>query len=556
MDLDVWSVWLSRADRERTSEQWLQVFSGDDEESETDDQAESVASSDQPELPEVTIDFDRLWERAELLVSLQGDEGRPVVTPDGKRILFTATDEDDVDLWSVRFDGEDVERLTSDGREPTDLQFVEDGKELFYLDDGGTIRRTAVDGTDGDPVPFAARYEIDLRSERSVVFDEVWRALDANFYDPQFHGVDWPQQRETYRPWALSASHDADFADVVNLMLGELNASHMGYYPRGRGAASTGEQTGWIGVVFDPAAGGPGLLVSNVLPDSPATRTDVGLAAGDRLLGVDGRQVTADTNVFELFVDTVGRRVPILFRTSGGEQRRAVLEPVSGAELRRLRYEQWVRERREMVDAWSDGRLGYIHVQGMNIPSFEEFERGLYAAAHGRDGLLIDVRSNGGGWTTDYLMTVLSVRRHAYTVPRGADPGERAYPTAERLPLGTAWTKPAAAICNEDSYSNAEIFSHAFTTLDRGPLVGSPTFGAVISTGGTRLINGGWVRLPFRGWYVAGSGVNMEKQGARPDVVVWQPPDEDGARDRDTQLERAVRVLLDNLETDPRAGQW
>jgi tricorn protease len=556
-DLDLWSVWLSRADAERSPEQWLQVFNGGDEpESDDDDDSGDEDASDAPELPEVVIDFDRLWERAEMLVSLQGDEGRPLVTPDGKRVLFTATDEEDVDLWSVRFDGEDVTRLTTGGRQPTDLQFGPDGKDLFYLDGDGTVRRTAVDGTDGDPVPFTARYDVDLRAERAAVFDEVWRALDANFYDPDFHGVDWPAQREIYRPWALAASHDADFSDVVNLMLGELNASHMGYYPRGRGEQPVGEQTGWIGVVFDAEDPGPGVLIAEVLPDSPAARIDVGLEAGDRLLAVGGREIATDTNVFELFADTIGERVPIAFRTADGSQRRAVVVPESGTAQRRLRYEQWVRERRALVDEWSGGRLGYIHVQGMNIPSFEEFERGLYAAAHDREGLVIDVRSNGGGWTTDYLMTVLSVRRHAYTVPRGANPDARAYPTAERLPLGTAWTRPAAALCNEDSYSNAEIFSHAFRTLGRGPLVGSPTFGAVISTGGTRLLNGGWVRLPFRGWYVAGSDVNMEKQGAQPDVVVWQPPSEDGAHAEDTQLARTVEVLLSGLASDPRAGQW
>ncbi|MEJ2189747.1 MAG: S41 family peptidase [Acidobacteriota bacterium] len=139
-------------------------------------------------------------------------------------------------------------------------------------------------------------------------------------------------------------------------------------------------------------------------------------------------------------------------------------------------------------------------------------------------------------------------------MPRDADPGIRAYPQG-RLPLA-AWTRPAAALCNEDSYSNAEIFSHAFKSLDRGPLVGWPTFGAVISTGGTRLLNGAWVRLPFRGWFVAPTGANMELNGAVPDVLVAHPPAEDGSAVKDTQLARAVEVLLADLETDPRAGAW
>jgi tricorn protease len=307
--------------------------------------------------------------------------------------------------------------------------------------------------------------------------------------------------------------------------------------------------------VFDPSAGGPGIAVAEVLPDSPAAHTDVTLVPGDRLLTIDGHEIGGNTNVYEHFVDTVGQRVRAAVLGTDGSERSVILRPVSYSAHRQLRYAEWVRQRRRLVDEWSDGRLGYLHIQGMSIPSFEVFERDLHAAAHGKEGLIIDVRSNGGGWTTDFLMGVLMVQRHAYTVPRGADPDVRAYPTSERL-LVSAWTRPAATLCNEDSYSNAEIFSHAFQTLGRGPLVGSPTFGAVISTGGMPLIDGGWVRLPGRGWYVAGSGVNMEKQGAQPDVVVWQPPVEDSSATLDTQLETAVRVRLDGIEEDPRYGAW
>ena len=111
-------------------------------------------------------------------------------------------------------------------------------------------------------------------------------------------------------------------------------------------------------------------------------------------------------------------------------------------------------------------------------------------------------------------------------------------------------------LCNEDSYSNAEIFSHAFKTLGRGKLVGTPTFGAVISTGGTTMINGAHVRLPLRGWYVAGSGVNMELNGAVPDVVVEQPPAEDRPATGSRGFRRPVDVLLSELATDPRRDAW
>jgi tricorn protease len=385
-----------------------------------------------------------------------------------------------------------------------------------------------------------------------VVIDEAWRALDRWFYDPNFHGVDWPAQLEKYRPWALEASSEDDFSDVVNLMIGEINASHMGYYPR---RAADGETTGFIGAFFDPTAGGPGMLVREVLPDAPAARHDVNLAAGERILRVNGHGIEPSDNIYRHFADTVGQRVQLQITGADGTTRTATVVPITSQEQAELRYRQWVRQRRELTREYSDDRLGYIHIQGMDLPSFEEFERGLYAAAEGKEGLVIDVRSNGGGWTTDYLLTALMVERHAYTVPRASNPDERAYPTAERL-LTSAWTRPAVTLCNEDSYSNAEIFSHAFKTLGRGELVGMPTFGAVISTDGTTVMNGALVRLPMRGWYVAGSGVNMELNGAVPDVIVEQPPAEDSSAAEDTQLRRAVEVLLNELPNDPRRDAW
>jgi tricorn protease len=551
---DVWGVWLTRADHERTSSQWLKVFNqnvGNDKKKEKNGETEK-----EPGLPHVTIDFERLWERVEQITDLKGNEGRAKTSADGKKIIFTAEHEGDEDLYSVDWNGDNLSRLTKGDTEPEQYLFDSKGKSIFYLDGKGRIKRVGADGKPGDPIPFTARYEIDSRLERATVFDEAWRALNLNFYDPDFHGVDWPAQREKYRPWALAASTSADFSDVVNLMLGELNASHMGYYPPGtRGATRvTGDSTGWIGVAYDPAAGGPGLLVSEVLPDSPAWRTDVRIEKGERLLAINGTAVEANINVFGLFVDTVDQRTQLRVLGIDGVERTVVIKPISVRQLRQLRYEEWVRERRRLTEEWSGGRLGYVHIQGMNTPSFEEFERMLFAAANGKEGLLIDVRFNGGGRTTDYVMAVLMVQRHAYTVPRGADPSIRAYPQS-RLPLA-AWTRPAAVLCNEQSYSNAEIFSYAFQTLERGPVIGWPTFGAVISTGGIRTLDGATVRLPGRGWFVAGTGVNMENNGAVPDVQIAQPPAEDRSATEDTQLRRAVEVLLANLESDPRTGAW
>ena len=190
---------------------------------------------------------------------------------------------------------------------------------------------------------------------------------------------------------------------------------------------------------------------------------------------------------------------------------------------------------------WSGGRIGYAHIAGMDQGSLDEFERDLFAAADGKKGLIIDVRNNGGGWTADRLLASITAKFHAYTVPRGQDPAiHDGYPQ-DRLFI-RRYTLPINMLCNEKSFSNAEITAHAFKTLKRGTLVGQQTYGGVISTGGTRLIDGTTVRLPGRGWYLP-DGTDMENNGAMPDLVVPQTP-EDESQDTDAQLKAAVDDLL------------
>lgn len=235
-----------------------------------------------------------------------------------------------------------------------------------------------------------------------------------------------------------------------------------------------------------------------------------------------------------------------------GTNREVIIRPTSS--LRRALYEEWVAEQKRLTEEYSNGQLGYIHIQGMNIPSYERFERELTASGYGKKGVVIDVRFNGGGSTTDMLMTILNTRQHAYTVPRGAASSLEkenkkfvdTYPFSERLPT-PALMKPSIALCNENSYSNAEIFSHAYKTLGVGTLVGKPTFGAVISTGSYGLMNGSRVRMPFRAWYVKATEENMEHGPAVPDIIVENTPD-GKANGQDLQLKKAVETLLKEME--------
>jgi tricorn protease len=371
------------------------------------------------------------------------------------------------------------------------------------------------------------------------------RQVDGIVDDPAFHGHDWTASLAKWRPIALEASTREDFDEMVNWMLGEMNSSHMGFTGGGPGPTDPAEtdvtRTGELGVLWDEAFAGPGRRVREVLPESPAARAISRLRPGDVVLAVDGRAVADERNWDRLLAGTVEQETLLRVQGADGAERELTIRP--SASLARPLYERAIRAARARTEEAGGGRLGYVHVEAMGTGSLLDFERALAEAGAGKDCLLIDVRENGGGWTTDMMLTMLMGRDHAITVPRGGGEG---YPQ-DRL-IFARWDKPVVVLCNENSYSNAEIFSWAIRTLQRGPLVGKRTYGAVISTGGAGLLDGSFVRIPFRGWYVNdGTRTNMELNGCPPDHGVEILP-QDYAAGLDRQLEKAIGVGLELLD--------
>lgn len=542
-DADIWFAWLNKADWERTKEEWKRAGEVEDEKDE-----------DTPVV--VKIDAEGIYERLVQVTAAPGDESDLLFSKDGETIYYVTSGggrqelKVDENLYSIKWDGKDRKELMGGGQSPKDLALTEDGKSMYALTKGGKLVKVDIKAAKSEALSATAKMEVDIMGERDQMFEEAWRTLDKGFYDPDFHGQDFDALKAKYKPFALQASTLEDFQEVFNLMLGQLNASHMGMYRVANPKETQKDKTGLIGAELKPAHNG--VEVTTIVPDSPADKSASKLAVGDKIIAVGPEAIAAGTNFYSLMNDTGDTPVLLTVLSAAGASREVVIWPVTS--LRTELYDAWVKERRRLTEQYSDGQLGYLHIQGMNWTSFERFERELMAAGYGKKGIVIDVRYNGGGWTTDYLMTVLSARQHAYTIPRGASDNLEAehlqykdkYPFGERYPLA-AWTKPAVTICNESSYSNAEIFSHAFKTLDRGTLVGKATFGAVISTGGRTLIDGALVRLPFRAWYVKATEENMELGPAVPDVAVDNPPAYK-ALGIDPQLEKSVEVLLGEME--------
>ncbi len=482
------------------------------------------------------------YRRLRRVTSMRGSEGGVEFVSGGERLAFSGAGggTESEGIYTVRWDGDDLKRIAG----PASIDGVSIDGQNLVLRSSGQARLQPVGGGASKAAPLSEQLVIDRQAWNLARFDEAARVLGDTFYiDPSEKGLDWAEVTAAYRELAGKAFTPSELAWVVNRLFGELNASHLGMRVAGDGGGPSLPQ-GRIGTLLEAAEGG--FRVAEVLPGSPAERTATPLLAGDRIVAVEFSPLQSGETLEQRLAGRVGRETAITIRRpapagDGEIELDALLVPVSAGELRNLLYEETQRRNAALVEEWSGGRLGYTHVRAMNQTSLEEFERDLFAAAEGREGLLIDVRNNGGGSTADRLLASIMVRPHAYTIPRGAARDRTdAYPQ-DRLFI-QRYTRPVAMLCNEKSFSNAEILSHAFKTLRRGPLVGMPTYGGVISTGSHRLVDGSTIRIPFRGWYLP-DGTDMENHGAVPDLLVPQTPEDESAG-FDRQLRAAVDALL------------
>ena len=537
IDYDVWMVWLKKEDWEQSK---IDRENGDYYE-EKDDDNDNKKKKKKKVI--VSIDKDRIFDRLNRITRLPDDENGGMFSPDSKYVYYSATNPstNNRSFFKVKLDGSSPKAI----KETSRVERVADIDGKFYFTSGGRLKELNPDGDKITSFSHVAKYNEDFVAINQQIYLEGTRVLTMGFYDPNFHDYNWRSLVKKYKPLALKASTEQDYSFVYNLLLGQLNASHMGY--RAESSERTNnDNIGLLGIEVKNIL--EGVQVEYLLKNSVADKSKVNLKVGDIITAVNHKLISKNTNFYSLLKNSKNEEV-LLTKSNGKD----VVIRTSNS-LRTLQYEAWVDSRRELVKKYSNGLLGYIHIRGMNAPSFESFERELKASGYDKKGIVIDVRYNGGGWTTDRLMAVLNVDQHAYTIPRGAannlqkenNKFQANYPFNERAILSVN-TKPTVALCNENSYSNAEIFSHAYKNLGLGKLVGQPTFGAVISTGGYGLSKG-YVRMPFRAWYVKKSGLNMENDApAVPDYLVKNKPGW-GARGEDTQLQKAVDVLLEEIK--------
>ena len=507
------------------------------------------ASDTEPKL--VRIDFDKIHQRLRRINLQDTRETNLIFSPDGKKLAFSATVDGKAGWYSVEF----PDKLTAKLMSSTvlgDARWTKSSGSILGLSKG--VPTKLENGEKETGFSFSVLHDRSRSGRFREGFNAAWLAMNEIWYDPAMGNKNWEDVRRKYVDAASKSFDERGLSEIIELMLGELNGSHLGFTPsisdspEPETPRKREHPTAHLGARFDPSYLGPGLKVRDVLPESPSDKAKSRLKAGDIILSIDGHRVDPSMDLTQVLNGPLDRDIQLVVQRAKEDATEEVpisVRPISYGRLRPLLYEQWLEHNRQMVEKLSDGKLGYLHIQAMDESSFLEFEQQLYNVGYGKEGLVIDVRDNGGGSTTDHLLTSLTQPKHAITVPRGGSTG---YPH-DRMIYAT-WSKPIVVLCNQNSYSNAEIFSHAIKAVGRGKLVGVQTAGGVVSTGVARVNDIGVLRAPFRGWFSIRDGKDMELNGAEPDFIVWPVPGEMPAG-IDKQLEKGVEVLLDEVKKVP-----
>jgi tricorn protease len=485
------------------------------------------------------IDWDGIHLRANQATPMNAREA--AISSDGSKIAFRSGQDGD-DLWVASSDGGQVTRITTGNTKPTQIQWSKFfGSQIYFRDGNGVVRTANVGGiAPGSPnqiatIPFQARMNVSRDDQYLEIFDQSWRALSDSFYDPQFHGANWRGLRDKYRGVLKHVAMKEDLYHLVFLMMGELNASHLGISGNLGGPEQT---TADLGLIFDPYHTGPGYKIAEILKYGPADQRGSKLRAGDIVLSIDDVILDGHTDLAVALNDKAGEIVTLTVTANPDDprgKRRIELKPAPRPAIHNLYYQRWVDKNAELVKKLSDDKLAYIHIPSMDDAGVEKFLRALYSEAMDKDGIVLDVRFNGGGFTHETILNYLLGKEHTKFATRDGTAG-LALNSGDRK-----WTKPITLLINNRSYSDAEIFPHAFREHGLGKLVGQDTGGLVIGTRNITLIDGSTFRTPRIG-VTTNKGVNMEREGVKPDVYVEIHPDQ-LARGEDPQIEKAIQVL-------------
>jgi C-terminal processing protease CtpA/Prc len=464
------------------------------------------------------------------------------ISKDGNTLIAVAVNAGQTNIYSYSLDELSKEapvmkQITSTPGFKSFIQLSNDGKDVYYIE-GGRINSVNVDNKQTKNIAVTAEMMADFNERKMEVFNQAWEMQNKGFYDEKFHGADWNAIRNQYEPYIAGSQTPDEMRRILSLMVGELNASHTGI---AFNSNVQGISVGKLGLRFDRKVFEESgeLKVTDVIASGPAALTGK-IRIGDLIRSVDGISINKNTNLDALLENKVNKRVmlSVVPVTSNVTPTQVAIKPVNTNTEKALLYKQWVEDSRDYVAKISNGRLGYVHMFDMGQGSLDQLHLDIDAQNQSKDGVVVDVRNNNGGFVNAYAIDVLSRKGYLNMQVRGLEeaPG--------RVQLGQrALDAPTILVTNQHSLSDAEDFAEGYRALGLGKVVGEPTAGWIIFTTNITLFDGTLVRLPFIK-ITDTKGNNMELAPRPVDIPVTNPL---GAMN-DNQLDTAVKELLKEID--------
>ena len=494
--------------------------------------AKKDEKKDEKASKDIVMELDGIQDRIVRLTPNSSNLGSAIIDQKGETLYYTASFEKDMDLWKLDLRKKEV-KLANKGVGYASFEMSKDGKNIFLL--GGRMQKMDAASGKLTPITYTANLEMDLAAEREAMFDHVYQQQKKRFYNVNMHGVEWDTMCAAYRKFLPHINNNYDYAELLSELLGELNVSHTGgrYRP-----APSGYATASLGLLFDMTHEGKGLKVDEVVEDGPFDNSRSKMKAGVIIEKIDGVEINADTDHNLLLNDKARKKTLVsLYNPQTKERWEEVVLPIAGAQFNGLLYTRWVKQRAADVEKWSNGRLGYVHIQSMGDPSF----RGVYSDILGKynhcDGIVIDTRFNGGGRLHEDVEILFSGKKYLTQVIRGAESCD--------MP-SRRWNKASIMLQCESNYSNAHGTPWVYKFKEMGKLVGAPVPGTMTTVSWETMQDPTLIfGIPVVGYRKA-DGTYLENDQLEPDVLVLNDP-ATVVKGEDTQLKVAVETLMKDL---------
>ena len=484
----------------------------------------------------IVVELANIDTRIKRLTPYSSDLSDAIVTADGETLYYLSAFDDGYDLWKMSLRKRQPKLVSKLGAK-SHVSFVtdKDGKTVFIV--GDKIQKLDTKSDKLTAVTAKATQTIDPVAEREAMFDYMAVEEGERFYNTGMHGIDWPAMTESYRRFLPHINNNYDFAEMLSEILGELNVSHTGgRYRAGRSA--NGDVTASLGLLYDLDYKGDGLKVDEVVVNGPFDKAASKMAKGAVVTSVNNVAVKADTDMATLLADLAGKKTLVEFTTPDGAKVSEVVIPVTNDRMNSLLYDRWVSARAADVDRWSNGRLGYVHIPSMADESFRSMYADLLGKYANREGVVIDIRWNGGGRMHEDIEVLFTGKKYLTQEIRGKDvcdmPSRR-------------WNKPSVMLVAEPCYSNAHGTPWVYQHQGIGKVVGAPVPGTMTSVNWVTMQDPSLVfGIPVIGYRTA-EGNYLENTQLEPDVKVYNSP-EDIKAGYDRQLHTAVETLLKQID--------